>query len=134
MSEIIYSENKDVAISKLLKLYKTSQYNQWWTERHVRAMFNYCYLLITAWADDHLVGTVTVISDGVNFAYIDDLLVHPSFRGRKIGSTLMQKVLDRIRPLNLKFVQLVSIPGKESFFERAGFRVIPMHQVMELSE
>ena len=95
-------------------------------------MLEHCYLFVTAWSTEQLVGTVTVVSDGVNYAHIDDLLVHPSFQGQGIGTALIQKVLEKIEPLNLDFVQLIPIPGRESFFERAGFKVIPKHQVMEL--
>jgi len=133
MPEIRYSDKKDIEVGKLIELYRASQYNYWWNEHNVRAMLNYSYIFLTAWSNDQLVGTITVISDGVNNAFIDDLLVHPSFRHQKIGITLLQKVLDKIKPLNLKFIQLIPIPGQESFFEKAGFRVIPKHQVMEIS-
>jgi predicted N-acetyltransferase YhbS len=68
----------------------------------------------------------------VNFALIDDVIVHPSFRRKGIGTALMQKVLEKIKPLKLDFVQLHPIPGREAFFKKLGFRVIRDSRVMEL--
>ena len=45
---------------------------------------------------------------------------------------MLQQALKRIEPLNLKFVQPIPIPGRESFFAKLGFKVIPDHKVMEL--
>ena len=132
LTEIFYLSDKDISPEKLIKFYKAAEYNQWWTERNVLACMNYAYRFITAWADEQVVGTIVVNSDQVNFAFIDEVLVHPSFRGRGIGSTLVQKALEAIKPLELDFVQLIPIPGRESFFEQFGFKVIPDHQVMEL--
>ena len=129
---IDYRFDKDVSVSKLLSLYRAGDFNQWYAERNARAWLNHCYLFVTAWIDADLVGTVSVVSDGVNYAHIDDLLVHPAFRDRGIGSGLLQQALKRIEPLNLKFTQLIPIPGREPFFAKLGFRVIPDHKVMEL--
>lgn len=93
---------------------------------------DHCYSIVTTWIGGQLVGTVGVLSDGVNYAQIDDLVVHPASRGKGIGSGLMQRALQSIESLDLDFVQLIPIPGRESFFERLGFRVIPDHKVMEL--
>jgi len=131
-TEIIYPSDKDIPPEKLIELYQVAEYNEWWTERNVLACLDHAYLFITAWAGEKVVGTIAVNSDQVNFAFIDEVLVHPSFRGRGIGSTLVQQALEAIKPLQLDFVQLIPIPGKESFFERFRFKVIPDHQVMEL--
>ncbi len=129
---IDYRFDKDIPPDKLLALYRAGDFNQWYTERNAHASLNHCYLIVSAWIDADLVGTVSVLSDGVNYAHIDDLLVHPSFRNRGIGSGLLQQALKRIEPLNLKFVQLIPVPGREPFFAKLGFRVIPDHKVMEL--
>ena len=127
-----YRLDKDIPPGKLIAFFRASDYNHWWTERNVRACLNHCYVFVTAWVGDQVVGTLAVNSDEVNFAFFDELVVHPSFRGKGIGSTLLRKALERIAPLGLDFVQLIPIPGRESFFARAGFKVIPDHQVMEL--
>ncbi len=130
--DVTYRIDKGIPADELIEFYKVSNYDEWWTERNVRAMLDHCYAIITAWADEQLIGTVEVVSDGVNYAHIDGLVVHPAYRGSGIGSLLMLRALQSIESLDLHFVQLIPIPGRESFFERFGFRVIPDHKVMEL--
>ncbi len=128
----IYRCDKDVPHDDLIQFYRESDYNQWWSERNVRACLAYSYLFLTAWADDRLVGTLVVNSDEVNFAFNDEIVVHPECRGRGIGSALLQQALEQIKKLHVDFVQLIPIPGREAFFARSGFKVIPDHKVMEL--
>jgi len=129
--EVIYRADKDVPCDKLLDLYRIGNYNTWWTERNVRAWLNHCYLFITAWSGVQIVGTASAVSDGVNYAHIEDVLVHPSFRRKGIGTTMMKMILERLQPLNLDFVQLTPIPGREPFFEQLGFQVVPDCHLME---
>ncbi len=129
---IQYRDDKNIPLERLLELYRASQYNHWWKERNARAIVGHCFAIITAWEEDQCVGTVTVITDGVNYAHIDDLVVHPSFRSQGIGTHLMQMALEKLEPLHLDFVQLFPIPGRETFFQRLGFKVIQDSQVMEL--
>jgi ribosomal protein S18 acetylase RimI-like enzyme len=46
-------------------------------------------LNITAWAEDKLVGTVRVLSDGYFFGTIPEILVDPAYQRRGIGRRLM---------------------------------------------
>jgi hypothetical protein len=43
----------------------------------------------------------------------------------------MKMILERLQPLNLDFVQLTPIPGREPFFEQLGFQVVPDCHLME---
>jgi N-acetylglutamate synthase-like GNAT family acetyltransferase len=128
--QIEYRYDKEIPSEKLIELYQASKYNDWWSEVNVKAMINHRYIVLTAWDGDRLVGTVNVISDGVNLALLDDLVVHPDYRRQGIGSTLIRSVLDRLNQLNLDFIQLIPIPGKEPFFEKCGFKIVENHQVM----
>jgi len=130
--DIVYSTGKAVPPEQIIALHKACNYSAWWSERNVRAMLDHVHTLVTAWQGDQLVGTVGVVSDGVNYAHIDDLMVHPSHRGKGIGSEMMRRALQAIEPLGLRFVQLIPIPGRESFFARLGFRIVADHKVMEL--
>ncbi len=126
-----YRFDKDIPLGPWISLFKACNYNKSWTERHARASLDYCYLVGTAWNGDAMVGTVSVQSDGVNFAVIDDLVVHPTYRSRGIALTLVRSALDRIKPLGLEIVQLYPIPGRETFFARLGFHIQPDSTVMD---
>ncbi len=132
METISYRTDKNIPLEKLLELYRSSNYNDWWTERNAKAWIDHSYLFVTAWKGDKAVGTATVISDGVNYAHIDDVLVHPGFRRRGIASEMMKIILAAIEPLKLDFVQLIALPGRSSFYKRFGFEELPGSKAMRL--
>jgi ribosomal protein S18 acetylase RimI-like enzyme len=72
---------------------------------------------------DRLAGFARVISDGVLFFFLTELIVDPAFRGGGHGETLMREVtgfFDRnARPGAT--ITLVALPGREPFYERFGF-------------
>jgi predicted N-acetyltransferase YhbS len=105
-----------------------SGYNHWWTERNAQAALAYAYLVGTAYDGERPVGTLRVWSDGVNFALIDDVAVHPD---RGIGSLLVAETLSRLRNAGITTVQALPIPGREPFFARLGFVAQPNATVMD---
>jgi ribosomal protein S18 acetylase RimI-like enzyme len=73
---------------------------------------------------------MTVLSDGMNYATIDDVVVHPDWRARGIGTTLLRQALERLHHIKPDLIRLHAIPGVEPFYERLGFGRLnetPMH-------
>jgi len=131
-SNVALRSDKDFDLAEWIRLFKASDYNEWWEQRHAEAARAHRYLVVTAWEDDSMVGTASVESDGVNSAFLDDVVVHPSYRKLGIGSMMVREALARLRPLKLTHIQLQAIPGRESFFERFGFVVQTGASVMDL--
>jgi GNAT superfamily N-acetyltransferase len=86
--------------------------------------------------DDRLLGTVTIALPGTEYAEVSRpgelefrmLAVDPDARGRGIGGTLVQAVIDRARELGLPRVVLCSQDRMKSVhrvYERQGFRRLP---------
>ena len=123
-----------VAVDEWLALYRASDYNHWWTERNAKAALAYAYLVATAWQGERAIATLTVWSDGVNFAVLDDLAVHPDHRHRGIGSLLVRQTLSLLQNAGLTNVQVFPIPGREPFFARLGFIAQPGATVMQLRD
>ncbi len=46
-----------------------------------------------AYVDDKLIGIIRVVGDGFSVIFIQDLLVHPEFQSKGVGSLLLKKVL-----------------------------------------
>ena len=125
--------DKDFPLDEWIALYKAASYNQWWDERNALAARAYAHSVTTGWLDGHVVGTLTVWSDGVNFASLDDLAVHPAHRHRGIGSRLVAETLSRLAAARVSVVQVMPIPGREDFFARHGFVVQENATVMDLA-
>ncbi len=89
-----------------------------------RRILGTTYLCVACFALDQLVGYVDVISDGVDEAYVRDLIVHPNHQHRGIGLTLLSMVKERIEQNKIKMVTLVFEPGLTEFYRKAGFHII----------
>ena len=124
--------DKEFPVEDWLALYRAADYNAWWTERNAKAAMAYAYLVATAWTEGQMVGTVTVWSDAVNFAWLDDLVVHPDHRRRGIGALVLSETLSEIRRAGVSAIQVRARSGRERFFSRLGFVVQPGMAVMDL--
>ena len=69
----------------------------------------------------NLVGFVRVLTDYVYKATIYDLVVHPEWRGRKIGKLLMDTVLNHPELHNIEHFDLYCLPEMYPFYARWGF-------------
>lgn len=113
--------DKDFDINAWLALYRACDYNRTWTQRNAEAILGHCAFVISAWVGDEMVGSLTVVSDAVNYALIEDVCVHPAYRRRGIASTLVRYALDRLSPLEPTTIYLHATPGLERMYEKLGF-------------
>lgn len=74
-----------------------------------------------AWDGDKLVGMGRALSDGTIQAVIYDLCMLPRYQGKGLGSRMLEAIMDKAGVPN---VVLWSVPGKEGFYERFGFRTM----------
>jgi GNAT superfamily N-acetyltransferase len=72
-----------------------------------------------AYDGDKLIGAGRAISDGALRAAIFDLVVLPNYQGKGVGTMIMNYLLARARA---EIIMLFANPGKESFYDRFGFR------------
>jgi ribosomal protein S18 acetylase RimI-like enzyme len=80
---------------------------------------------ISAYADNTLMGFGRVMSDGVLYAVIFDVIVRPDYRRRGVGSAIVQRLVDRCVSAGVRDIQLFSATGTTRFYESLGFRVRP---------
>lgn len=45
------------------------------------------------WDEDELVGLIRVVGDGISIVYVQDLLVHPDYQRKGIGTQLIKEML-----------------------------------------
>ncbi len=68
-----------------------------------------------------LIGFGRIISDGIHHAFIVDLIIHPDFQRKGIGSQLLQRLIKQCKDSNLRDIQLFSAKDKCEFYEKFGF-------------
>ena len=74
---------------------------------------------------DKTIGNGRIIGDGICFLYIHDSMVVPKYQNKKIGSQIMNKLLEKTNQIKLENpyvrVYLGASKGKEKFYERFEF-------------
>ncbi len=133
MPGIAYEIVTRVPEDALVELYKAGH---WWREdpawraslpELVRGSF--CFLVARDEAG-RFVGMGRALSDGVSDAYIQDVVVLETHRGRGIGGEIVRRLTERCVAAGIGWVGLVAEPGTERFYERLGFRVLAGHLPM----
>jgi len=74
-----------------------------------------------------LVGFGRAISDGVSDAYIQDVMVQESFRGKGLGRKIVKAVLSEVRKREIAWIGLIASPGTEAFYQHLGFSALNGH-------
>ncbi len=83
------------------------------------------WYVLCAYESGRLVGFGRLVSDGVLYAMIYDLIVAPSHQQRGIGSEILQRFINRCREAGIRYVQLFSAAGKSGFYRKRGFEERP---------
>lgn len=89
-----------------------------------KALANTMYS-VSVYDDDKIIGYGRIIGDGICFLYIHDVMVIPKYQNKKIGSQIMNKLLEKVNKIKIENpyvrVYLGASKGKEKFYERFGF-------------
>lgn len=80
---------------------------------------------ICAYDGEKLIGYGRIIGDKTIFLYIQDVMIIPEYQGKKIGTGIMNTLLEKIneyKKVNPEIrTYLGASKGRESFYERFGF-------------
>lgn len=89
-----------------------------------KALANTMYS-VSVYDDDKIIGYGRIIGDEICFLYIHDVMVAPKYQNKKIGSQIMNKLLEKVNQIKIENpyvrVYLGASKGKEKFYERFGF-------------
>jgi ribosomal protein S18 acetylase RimI-like enzyme len=109
----------DIDWAELSALYKAAPLGdkspEWLKTAFSNSMFR-CF----AYQGEALVGAGRALADGVDCSYICDVAVLPSHQGKGVGREIITRLVAHSR--SHKKIILYSVPGKESFYKKLGFR------------
>ena len=95
-----------------------------WKNELEKALANIIYS-VSVCDGDKIIGNGRIIGDGICFLYIHDSMVVPKYQNKKIGSQIMNKLLEKTNQIKLENpyvrVYLGASKGKEKFYERFEF-------------
>ncbi|MBF0297914.1 MAG: GNAT family N-acetyltransferase [Oligoflexia bacterium] len=93
---------------------------------------SFCF--VAAFSQKKLIGMGRVISDGLSDAYIQDIIVTKSFRGKGIGKSIVKKIVDHLKEKKVAWIALIAQPGTSSFYTDLGFKEMKDYTPMLLED
>lgn len=89
--------------------------------------FDNSLLILAAYENEQLTGLIRVVGDGHTIIFVQDLLVHPQFQRKGIGSKLLDAVLSRFP--GVRQIELATDRAQQGldFYRSHGF--IPLAEI-----
>lgn len=75
-----------------------------------------------------LIGIGRLITDYVRYGFVVDVIIDERYQRKGIGSSIMNKIIDKCRELELESVNLWPSKGKVAFYNKLGFEPLDSDQ------
>jgi ribosomal protein S18 acetylase RimI-like enzyme len=114
-----YIENKQTPAKAIADLREAVGWN-----RMENVYKNPCmtsYFNITVYDEERLIGYIDSVSNGVTDAYIQDLMIHPDYQGKGIGTELMNRMIAALKKRHIYMISVVYEEKLKAFYSRFGF-------------
>ena len=87
----------------------------------LRKGFRSSLLILAAYEGEKLLGLIRAVGDGHTVVLVQDILVHPQYQRKGIGTALLKEMLGRFR--QVRQIELVTDDSEETktFYRSAGF-------------
>ena len=117
---ITFKENEN-NVEEYNKLYDEVGWGHYDESISKKALDN-TYYSVSVYEDDSIIGFGRLIGD---IMYIHDVMVKPEYQNKKIGTLIMNKLLDKVKEIKKENpdlrVYLGASKNKEGFYEKFGF-------------
>lgn len=124
--EITIIEN-DLDYETYIALRKAVGWKNFCREQVEKAI-NHSYYSVVIRENGDSIAMGRIIGDGLYFTIVD-VVVRPDYRGKGLGTLIIKKLIEHIEqgvPAGGRVsIQLISEKGKEDFYVKQGFKLIP---------
>ena len=117
-----FSENEAVSPAEIGILRASVGWNRMENSYRNPAMTSFYHIAV--YDGTRLAGYVDSVSNGVTDGYIQDLMVHPAYQGRGIGTALMERMLTALRNKGIYMISVLFEAELQGFYERFGFHMM----------
>ncbi|MBU0498116.1 MAG: GNAT family N-acetyltransferase [Candidatus Thermoplasmatota archaeon] len=120
----------DWPIPDIVSLY---QAGNWWRPQYDPAKIpqlikqSYAFAIAEDTTQKKAVGMGRVISDGISDAYIQDMIVLPTYRCKGIGKQILDILISHCLKNGITWIGLIAEPGSEQFYQTLGFITMQNH-------
>lgn len=103
----------------------------WWSKDMpddpslVRQIIKGSHCFMIAIEDGEIVGMGRAISDRASDSYIQDLTVINSYRGKGVGSEILERIVARLEKDGIKWIGLIAEGNSDDFYSHFGFKKMP---------
>ena len=134
MREVVdYEAVTSAPIDEIVDLYKAAG---WWQESpEARTVIpsmirgSFCFMVARS-LEGRIIGMARVISDGYSDAYIQDVVVLESYRGRGVGRELVRRLTQFCVARKIAWIGLVAEPGTQGLYQELGYGPLVDYQPM----
>ncbi len=116
---MIYICNETVPVKNLADLRESVGWSRMEHEYRNPSLTSYYHIAV--YEKELLIGYIDCVSNCVTDAYIQDLMVHPDYQGRGIGTNLMKKMIDYLKKKRIYMISVVFEEKLKTFYEKFGF-------------
>ena len=116
---MVYRCNEVVSAKALSDLRESVGWNRMEDEYNNPLMTSYYHIAV--YEDDKMVGYIDSVSNGVTDAYIQDLMVHPDYQGKGLGTELMNQMITYLKENRIYIISVVFEESLKPFYDRFGF-------------
>ena len=112
-------------IDDIANLYKSAG---WWKDHYDQSKLpllikgSFAFAVAVDKKTNTAIGMGRVLSDGVSDAYIQDVVVIPSYRKKGIGRIIVKELIDFCLSKEVEWIALISEPGQSAFYIPLGFK------------
>jgi ribosomal protein S18 acetylase RimI-like enzyme len=109
------------------ELFMATGWNQEYqlTPEDLIAAITHSEFTVSVYAHGKLIGFGRVLTDGKMHAMIYEVIVTPDYQRQGIGTRIVDRLVKKCLEANIHDIQLFCAPGKQSFYEKLGFKVRP---------
>jgi ribosomal protein S18 acetylase RimI-like enzyme len=106
-----------------LELFQTTGWNELYHvgARELEAGLKKSWYCLSAYEGAQLVGFGRLLSDGILYAVIFDMIVATRYQGRGIGSKILRLLLEKCNQAGIRDILLFSAKQKAGFYRKFGF-------------
>ena len=132
-----YEAVETAPFEEIVELYKSAG---WWrdapdTDKEARTVISAMIrgslrFMVARLPEGRIIGMARVISDGYSDAYIQDVVVLPSYRKQGIGRELIYRLTEFCVERKISWIGLVAEPGTQKFYEDLGYEPLVGYQPM----
>lgn len=126
LSRLRISASKRIDPEKVKALFRASGWKEdlaRYRPAQIQKLLRHSHLVLSAWNQEELVGFASAVSDGVLCGLVENLIVHPAYRKRGLGTRLLRELAGKMKKQRISCLYVLGNRGQRSqrFFRRVGF-------------